>query len=102
MGRVQDPERFRTNICACMERHLQRDVLILMAVEAGKPAPGSLACLMQTLPLLSCLSGKTEKLLSKRRGKAGTALYGCGLPAVSEAGLYAHDTLDRKNCKRGP
>ena len=98
VGQADCPERFWTDTRTYLEDHLRRgDVLILLAMEGETPAAACMACLLETLPLPHCLSGKTAELLNvytrpnfRRRGYAETLLRrmaaelrGCGVEKLT-------------------
>lgn len=73
--KIEDISDFENRTRQYLNEHIGKDDLIIfLAVEDGNIAASCMACLYETAPLPSCLSGKTAELLnvytqSKYRGK---------------------------------
>lgn len=62
---IPDIEAFRQRTRQYLEEHIDKDDLIIfIATEENKIISSCLACIHQTIPLPSCLSGKSAELLN--------------------------------------
>ncbi len=65
LGVLEDKEDFRRLTYAYINEHIDKDdLLIYLAVDQNNIAAACMACLFQTAPVPSCLSGKAAELLN--------------------------------------
>lgn len=75
---IREIDAFRNSTLAYLRAHIERDDLVIfLAVDQGRIVSSCMACVYQTAPVPSCLTGKTAKLLNvctrleyRRRGLA--------------------------------
>lgn len=62
---IGDSSAFRTKTREYLEEHADRDDLIVfLAIDKGKIAASCMACIFETVPLPSCLCGRSAELLN--------------------------------------
>ena len=62
---IEHTDEFRAHTLQYIRDHIEKDdLLIYLAIDQGSIAASCMACLFQTAPLPSCLTGKTAELLN--------------------------------------
>lgn len=65
IANVENITEFKSNTKRYLEEHIEKDDLVIfIAIEDGKIVSSCMACIYQTTPLPSCLSGKSAQLFN--------------------------------------